>query len=343
MLTSGGTGELLLKMGLGLLPVTLFLVVLVYLDSYKLVRFRRILLLIGVGCAAAVLSYAGNQLAAQAIDSQALLSIAFAPMLEEVLKAAIIVVLMRQRKVGFLVDAAIQSFAIGTGFALVENVYFLVALPSSSVGLWLIRGFGTAMMHGGATAMFAMISKGATQRLDRQKLRAFLPGLAVAALIHAAFNRFVTYPLLATLFVLLVLPLLLTVFFSRSERRLQSWLGSGFDMDTELLRLIHSGEFTSSPIGLYLKSLRMFYPGPVVADMLCYLGLHVELALRAKGILMMRENGFPVPRDPTLREKLDELAYLKKSIGKTAMSSLTPILRSSEQDLWQLEILQSSR
>ena len=331
-MTTGVDAELLLKLALGLLPVTLFLLVLIYLDSYKLVRFRRILLLIGVGCAAAALSFVGNQF----VPHWA------APVLEEVLKAAIIVVLMRARRIGFLVDAAIQSFAIGAGFALVENLYYLAALPSSSVGLWLIRGFGTALMHGGTSAMFAVISKGATQRLDRPKLRSFLPGLAVASLLHAAFNRFVMFPLLATLFVLLALPLLLTLFFARSERRLQEWLGSGFDMDTELHRLIHSGDFTTSPIGLYLKSLRTFYPGPVLADMLCYLRLHVELSLRAKGILMMRENGFAVTPDPALREKLDELEYLRKSIGKTAMSSLTPILRSSEQDLWQLEVLQSS-
>src|SRR5687768_15857981 len=306
--------------------------VLVYLDSYKLVRFPRIVLLIGVGCAAAALSFAGNQFT----------PLWFAPILEELLKAAVIIVLMRARRIGFLVDAAIQSFAIGTGFALIENLYYLAALPSSSVGLWLIRGFGTAMMHGGTTAMFAVISKGANQKLDRPKLRSFIPGLAVASLLHAAFNRFVIYPLLATLFVLLGLPLLLTLFFAASERRLRQWLGSGFDMDTELLRLIHSGDLGTSPVGLYLKSLRAFYPGPILADMLCYLGLHVELSLRAKGILMMRENGFAVPRDPTLRDKLTELEFLRKSIGKTAMSSLTPILRSSEQDLWQLEILQSS-
>ena len=331
-MTTGVNAELLLKLALGLLPVTLFLLVLIYLDSYKLVRFRRVLLLIGVGCAAAALSFVGNQF----VPPWA------APVLEEVLKAAIIVLLMRARRIGFLVDAAIQSFAIGAGFALVENLYYLAALPSSSVGLWLIRGFGTALMHGGTSAMFAVISKGATQRLDRPKLRSFLPGLVVASLLHAAFNRFVMYPLLATLFVLLALPLLLTLFFARSERRLQEWLGSGFDMDTELHRLIHSGDFTTSPIGLYLKSLRTFYPGPVLADMLCYLRLHVELSLRAKGILMMRENGFAVTADPALRDKLAELEYLRKSIGKTAMSSLTPILRSSEQDLWQLEVLQSS-
>jgi hypothetical protein len=113
-------------------------------------------------------------------------------------------------------------------------------------------------------------------------------------------------------------------------------------MDNEVLRLINSGQFTQSPIGLYLKSLRQFYPGEVLADMLCYLRLHTELSLRAKGILMMRESGLPVKADPTVREKLDELKYLRDSIGRTAMLSLTPILRSSEQDLWQLQVLEES-
>ena len=45
------------------------------------------------------------------------------PWLEESLKAALIVYLIRTRRVGMLVDAAIYGFAIGTGFALVENLY----------------------------------------------------------------------------------------------------------------------------------------------------------------------------------------------------------------------------
>lgn len=332
-----------LKLLLGLLPVTLFLAVLVYLDSYKLVRLRRILLLIACGAAAAVLSYGANRLVLdRGVVNPIVVRIA-PPVLEEVLKGAMIVALMRARKVGFLADAAIQSFAIGTGFALVENVYYAAALPSSSIGLWIIRGFGTAIMHGGATAVFAVISKGATTgRLDRPSVRMFLPGLAVAAFLHVSFNFFVAFPLQATLFVLLAVPSLLTLFFARSERRLGQWLGSGFDLDMELLRLIHSGEFTSSPIGLYLKSLRAFYPPEVLVDMLCYLRLHVELSLRAKGILMMRANGFEIPPDPALKENLAELAFLHNSMGKTAMSSLMPMLRSSEHDLWQLEVLQGS-
>ncbi|MFA6957171.1 MAG: PrsW family glutamic-type intramembrane protease [Thermoanaerobaculia bacterium] len=340
---TGSTLDLALKLLVGVAPVVLFLVTLVYLDSYKLVKLRRILLVVLVGGLAALACYAVNRylLDGLAVSRKLLTGIA-APIVEESFKAALIFAMIRARRIGFLADAAIQGFAVGTGFALVENFYYLAALPDSSVVLWLIRGFGTAIMHGGTTALFAIISKGLTQSLDRPRIKSFLPGLALAIVIHALFNQFLLTPLHSTLLVLVILPYLLTYFFNRSEKKLQAWLGSGFDMDNEVLRLINSGQFTTSPIGLYLKSLRMFYPGEVLADMVCYLRLHTELSLRAKGILMMRESGLPVKPDPTVREKLDELNYLRGSIGKTAMMSLTPILRSSEQDLWQLQVLEES-
>ena len=42
--------------------------------------------------------------------------------------------------------------------------------------------------------------------------------------------------------------------------------------------------------------------------MLCYLRLHVELALRAKGMLMLRESGFEEPPlDDETRAQIEEL------------------------------------
>ncbi|HXI12720.1 MAG TPA: hypothetical protein VNM92_08735 [Thermoanaerobaculia bacterium] len=83
-----------------------------------------------------------------------------------------------------------------------------------------------------------------------------------------------------------------------------------------------------------------FYPGEVLADMISCMRLRTELSLRAKGVLMMRENGFPVKPDPEIRSSLAELAYLESAIGLTAMSSLKPVIRSSEQDMWQLQVLE---
>src|SRR5208282_4890602 len=101
----------------------------------------------------------------------------------------------------------------------------------------------------------------------------------------------------STLAILVVLPPMFYGVFQVSERGVGEWLGKGFDADTEMLELINSGRFSSSPVGDYLNTLTHKFKGPVVADILCYLRLHIELGLRAKGIVMMRENGFEVPVD----------------------------------------------
>jgi protease PrsW len=136
-----------------------------------------------------------------------------------------------------------------------------------------------------------------------------------------------------------VLPPILYVVFARSEKAVGAWLGQGFDADTEMLELINSGHLSDSPVGQYLHSLKSLLKGPAVADVLCYLQLYTELALRAKGILMMRENGFDVPVDEETKAKFAEMRYLEQSIGRTALLAIQPMLHMSHKDLWQLYML----
>lgn len=331
--------ELGLRLVLGLIPVFLFLSALIYLDSYKLVSFRSIARLIAAGSIAAVISYVVNRfLIGSDVGSQSLLRIA-APVLEEIFKGLPIFFLLRARKIGFLVDAAIFGFAIGTGFALIENLYYLWALPDSSLMLWVVRGFGTAVMHGGTTALVAMTAKAFSDRRQTHEAWVVVPGLLAGSAIHSLFNHFVVSPLIFAIAVLVVFPPLLMVVFERSERALQSWLGHGFDLDSDLLESIHSGDFSSSPAGSYLQSLRDHFSGEILADMLCYLRLHSELSLRAKGILMLRESGFPVRGDEEIDAKLAELKYLKRTIGRTGELAIAPIVHASPHDIWQLNLL----
>ncbi|HVS33098.1 MAG TPA: PrsW family glutamic-type intramembrane protease [Thermoanaerobaculia bacterium] len=326
---------------LAFLPVCIFLGSLIYIDSYKLVRLPRILSLITSGALAAVGSYLVN---GAILDSTGMgrdvLTRFVAPAVEEVLKFAFVLVLLRTRKIGFVIDAAICGFAAGAGFALVENLYYHAALARADLAFWIVRGFGTALMHGGTTAIAAMITKAVYQRRESEPVLLALPGLLVAYAIHSLFNQFILSPLASAVVVTAVLPPLLVLIFAQSERYLQGWLGSGFDLDTELLKAMRSGDFVSSRPGRYLQSLREHFEGPVVADMLCYLQLTTELSLRAKGVLMLRESGLPVPRDAATAAKLAELQYLRSTIGRTGQLALHPILRSSAHDVWQLQLLE---
>jgi len=157
--------------------------------------------------------------------------------------------------------------------------------------------------------------------------------------VHSCFNHFFLAPVLSAGAVLLLLPPVLFVVYRRSEASLARWLRVGFDVDAELLRLIHSGRFPASRIGRYLQSLTGRFEGEVLADMLCYLRLNVELALKAKGLLLMRDAGFEVPPDPALRATFDELDYLEKSIGRTGRLAVLPFVYGTDRDRWQVHLL----
>jgi len=327
---------------IGLLPALCFLGALLLLDSYKLVRLRMVVTTIVVGGALAGVCYVLNLavLHASGIDFENYSRFG-APLVEESIKSSVILFLIRTRRIGFLVDASVLGYAVGAGFATVENLYYLSTLTDPHMAVWIVRGFGTAILHGGVQAIFAALVLANADQRDRLDLRSVLPPLALAVVIHAAFNQFVLPPIQETLLVMISIPPLMLWVFVRSERGVRGWVGSGFDADTELIELLDSGNFSESNAGQYLFALRERFPGEVVADLLCYLRLYVELALRAKGMLMMREHGIDVVISEDVREKLQEMRYLERSIGPTALRTLQPLMPMSRRDLWQLYMLGS--
>ena len=332
--------EMLARPLLGLLPVLSLLTALLYFDSYKLVKLRAVVAILACGAVIAAATYPLNALFLDRFTMPlAAFSRYVAPSSEELLKALVLVALIRAHRIGFLVDAAIFGFAVGTGFAMAENLYYLHLVPDASLGTWIVRGFGTALMHGGATAIFGVMGLAMVERRPGRWVQAFLPGLVLAILLHSGFNQFFLSPRTATLSIVGVLPPLLYAVFRFSERSLGEWLGKGFDADTAMLELINSGRFADSPVGRYLYTLKDKFEGPLVADLLCYLRLHTELSMRAKGILMMRESGFEVPVNAATREMLNEMRYLEKSIGRTGVLAIQPMLGMSQKDLWQLYML----
>jgi RsiW-degrading membrane proteinase PrsW (M82 family) len=325
-----------------LLPVLCFLSALFALDSYKLVKIQSVVALLACGALAAAASYFVNEGVLELVDIDLKhFSRYVSPPIEEAMKGVIVIFLIRTRRIGFLVDAAIAGFTVGAGFALVENlyIYLLGLIPSNGLASWTVRGFGTAIMHGATTAIFAVLTLSLLERAPNNLFRSLLPGFALAVLLHSAFNHAILAPLHMTLAIVLLLPPLTIAVFQYSERGVRDWLGKGFDADTEMLELINSGRLSTSPIGRYLYTLKERFSGPIVADILCYLRLYIELGLRVKGILLMRENGFEAPLDEQTRAKFVEMKYLEATIGKTALLAIKPMLQINQKNLRQIYVL----
>jgi RsiW-degrading membrane proteinase PrsW (M82 family) len=325
---------------LGLLPVFAFLLALILLDSFKLVKPRTVTGLIAAGGLAAVTSLIVNrQLGIMFSLDGDTLSRYVAPVVEELLKGAVVVFLIARHRVAFLVDAAIIGFAVGAGFAAVENIHYFVALEENSIALWVIRGFGTALMHGSVSAILAISSKQMVETRGGPHPWVFLPGFVLATLLHSAFNHFFIAPTMTTVLILLVLPVFFVGVFHFSESRTREWLGTGFDTDAELLEMINAGQASDSRIGAYLKELRERFPPPTVVDMVCLLRLRLELSIRAKGILLARQAGFDVPPDPDMEGRFEELRFLEHSIGRTGLLAMAPLFHFSDRDLWQYHMI----
>lgn len=322
-----------------ILPVLLFLLFLFFLDSFKLVVKKILIYALLWGMISAGIAYFLNNLILLTSDlSFESFSRYIAPGAEELIKSLFVFYLVFRKQAGFLIDAAIYGFAIGAGFALVENSLYTQAASDADFLVWIIRGFGTALMHGGCTALIALILVGAKNRNASFPLYTCIAFVS-AYLIHGAFNHFYINPLLQTIGIILLLPLIFILIFRHNKNQLQSWLEIEFSSEVELLQMIRKGKFSDTRAGEYLASLKTRFAAETIFDMYCYIQLYLELSIKAKRNLMLKESGFPPITETDIQEKLLELAALRKAIGKTGEMTLLPLISMNYRDLWKFSLL----
>jgi RsiW-degrading membrane proteinase PrsW (M82 family) len=310
-------------------PVTAFLLGLNALDTYRLLTLRRVVAGVLAGSLAALSCYWLNTWGFQQWGPR--FAVWGAPAVEELAKAAYVLYCVFRSRVGFPVDAAVTGFAVGTGFALVENLVYMNQLGESTEMLWLVRGVGTATMHGGATAIVGIAAVAVAAR--SRWLAACSPVLGYV--VHAAYNSGALPPLERTALVVATLPVLLMIAFQQSERMLGGWLHGKMDSDLETLSMMDSGSFLDSPAGAYLASLRDSFRPEVVTDMFCFLRLSAELSAKAKAELLQRELGFAPPDDPERAALVREMAHLERGIGAAGRRALAPLMPADARDRWE--------
>jgi len=129
--------------------------------------------------------------------------------------------------------------------------------------------------------------------------------------------------------------------FRISNSRLQHWLEIEFNSEIELLAMIRQGKLSDTKAGKYLLSVKDRFDPATVVDLYCYLALYLELSIKAKRNLMLRESGFPIIIEPDLDSKLQEIKQLRKQIGRVGEFALAPLIRMNYRNLWKLNQLET--
>ena len=329
----------LLDWSLALVPVMLMIGLFVWLDVFKLTSLKEILLLLLLGGATALVAY---PISGRVID-QLPLGFSFysrfvAPWIEEALKAVAVAGLLIANRIGYKLDAVISGFAIGAGFSVVENIFYLLRFPELQASVWMVRGLGTALMHGAATALVAAIAHEFAERANRRAAARFrfnflwlLPGLLVAGLVHMAFNQFPDRPMVAMMGALVATPLVLMGIFQFGTAEAQGWLAEESAAHRDALAQIRAGAFPDDPSGRRIAALAARQGGEAGNCIRDYLAVEMALVVAAEEKLL----GQPVALDE-VGALFSERVERRRGLGRATLAALDPLLPFSRNDRWEV-------
>lgn len=333
--------------GLALVPVLLLLAVFVWLDAFELMSLKEILFLLLLGGLSAVAVY---PVSGRLIDT---LPIGFsnysrfiAPWLEEGVKALVMILLFRFNRIGYKTDAVISGFAIGAGFSVVENMIYLVIFPDYGAGTWLVRGLGTAVMHGTTLAILAATAHQFAERENREAagdfdfhLWWFLPGYLVAVALHTAFNQFPERPLVAMMGAAIFAPIAIIAIFTYGTSEAHAWLESERAEHEAGLATLEKGEWPRTPSGKAVAGLAERLGADKGERIHRYFQVLTWLIVQGESALLQEEAGDVAIDQLKVEAAFAELDSLKRSFGRSTFAVLQPLLPFSRNDYWELSEL----
>ena len=332
------------------LPVAIYIFVVYKLDNFSLISVKRLLLLVLCGMLTALVCFGIFTLTGRFLSEKA--SDFINPVVEEAVKAIPLLILARRKKIVFFIDSVICGAAVGGGFSILENIFYLVLGEPLGMGTVLFRGLEVALIHMGCSAIVAAALMFAVRMLERKKSRLSMKRsdvimsvflLLASPALHVAHNTFHFNPIMQFVVVFGAMAALLVWTYQYDGDMIHRWLDKGLDKQVGLLRSIKEGKLGETGTGQFLQSVKDSFPPEVFFDVICFVQLHVELSVAAKSRFMMREAGIDLPieedRKQTILAQYAEYGNLEKSLGKTARITVAPVVKFYPADRKSLEDL----
>ena len=317
-----------------LLPVVVYIVVVYVLDSFALISVKRLLLLVLCGMAAALACFGLFQLTWTVLPES--VSDFVDPVIEEAVKAIPLLILARRKKIAFFIDSVICGAAVGGGFSILENIFYLVLGDELGMGTVLFRGLEVALIHMGCSAIVAAALMFAV-RLDGRRrahleikrrdvwMAVFL--LLAAPALHVAHNTFHFNPLMQFIAVFGSMAGLLVWTYQYDGDMIHRWLDN----------------LSETKTGQFLLSVKDSFSPEMFFDVICYVKLNVELSIAAKSRFMLREAKLDLPLEEEQAKNIlaqyEEYCVLEKRLGQSARITIAPVVKFYPADRKALDDL----
>lgn len=322
---------------LSAVPLALFIILLLVMDSFALTKWSTLLQCIVAGMAMFLVSWLVCRIPALGDNRLAVSAI------QELLKGSVIYMLIARRKVGLLGDATIYGSAVGAGFGLLSSIFYLTAHGGADVLHTVFLGFEAAVMHIGCTSTLAMALIMVHQDRFGESRTAKVVGSFVAflaaILIHYVHALEPINPIVLTSLLIVYFVVSKHSLFKKDSKYVHDWLDAGINNEISLLGAVRRGDFSATKAGAYLLSLKDRFEPETFFDMYCYIQNYLELSIAARSNLILKEAGLDPVRDPDNPSRLSEMVALRKRIGPTAELALRPIVDRNQVNRWALNNL----
>ena len=338
-----------------LLPIVIYIFVVYKIDNFSLISVKNLLLQVLCGMVTALICFGLFQLTGEMLADEH--SDYVNPVLEELVKGLPLLYLASRKKIVFFIDSVICGAAVGGGFSILENIFYLLLGDGiTGIGTVLFRGLEVALIHMGCSAIVAAGLMLVIRLIERSRSRLGLKRsdiamsvflLLEAPVLHVCHNAFHFNPLMQFIFVFGTMGGLLMWTYFYDVDMIHRWLDKGLDKQLALLDSIKDGHLDDTPTGVFLESVKDAFPPEDFFDIICYVQLNVELNVAAKSRVMIRESG--LERDLPLSDAEKELfmaqyteyKILEKNLGKAARMTIAPIVKFYPADQKALEDLKA--
>jgi protease PrsW len=321
---------------LSVLVPLIFLYVVWVLEIYAVSQMRLLFgaLIWGVG-AFGIALLVQTQLVAMGLQSRNV-TLYVAPVFEEILKASLIFILASRMRLRYAVDGAAYGFAVGTGFAMAENLLYL-SVYQGTLGSVIARILSASLMHAFNTAILGAQSGSSVHLGARQRVARSGAILILVIASHALFNHIASYAEGGLLIVLGILfgvagTGVLVLIIGRALK------ATNQSISEELAENLTAGEVAAVLHPDQIAHLLADHRGeidPQRAERIQqYVALQAQRGILQKSILLNQRPRYAGELHRQLAAVEQHLTRLRESIGVYTWAWLRSVLPSDESELW---------
>ncbi|MBI5825590.1 MAG: PrsW family intramembrane metalloprotease [Chloroflexi bacterium] len=259
-----------------------------------------------------------------------------APIIEETLKALILIYLVQRADFNYVVDGALYGFGAGIGFAIIENIEYVTGNPEIALTVAIARVFSTNLVHATASGL---IGTALAYRRGDSTWRGWLAiafGYVFSMSIHMIFNTMVSagaFLIVAVIFGLTGMASIWVVI-KRGLNIQKEWVGEKLGMEdrvtkeeTKAVKKIETLDELLKPVAKQFGEAKV----PVVREMILK---QAEIGIKRKLIESTPSDSKRREIESIIQQLAKDMELLRKQAGFYCMMFVRAVYLDQDGKVW---------